>query len=92
MSKLTIDKDCIRITCAKRKSSHIAIQRRKVLRALKKGFIERNKEEGTSYSAGEFGVVIQANMGTITQIINLQVNALLLSILGLFILHCSFFA
>ena len=39
---------------SKGKSSHIAIQRRKVLRALKKGFIDRNKEEGTSYSAGEF--------------------------------------
>ena len=54
MSKLTMDKDCRRITCAKQKSSHIAIQRRKVLRALKKGFINRNKEEGTSYSTGEF--------------------------------------
>ena len=54
MSKLTMDKDCRRITCTKRKSSHIAIQRRKVLRALKKCFIDRNKEEGTSYSAGEF--------------------------------------
>ena len=53
MSKLTMDKDCRRITCAKRKLSHVAIQR-KVLRALKKGFIDRNKEEGTFYSAGEF--------------------------------------
>ena len=91
MSKLTMDKDCKRITCAKRKSYHIAIQRRKVLRVLKKGFIDRNKE-GTSNSAAEFCVVIQANMGSITQIINLQVNALLLSISCLFILHCSFFA
>ena len=50
----TIKKNSTRIGNMTKKTSTAGISRRKLLRAMKKGFIDKENEEGTSYSAGGF--------------------------------------
>lgn len=48
-------KDANRIDCSRRKSSEVGQRRRKVLRAIKKGFLDKNTEqEGEMYVKGGF--------------------------------------
>ena len=49
------EKDIRRIDCSKRKSTDTVMSRRKHLRAVRKGFLDKNAEvEGETYSKGAF--------------------------------------